>query len=153
MLDAAKQRDFMPVAVLFDSWHSSLANLKRVRAHGWIFLTRLKANRKADPDRQGYRQVSEVEIDSSGSIVHLERFGAIKVFRIVTKDGDTGHWATNDLAMDELRRLYLAELSWAGQDRTITGFSSRRAASSAARCEPQDRRRTISGRRFGRWCG
>lgn len=116
MLDAAKLRDFTPEAVLFDSWYSSLANLKRVRDLGWIFLTRLKANRKVDPDRQGYRQVSEVEIESTGSIVHLEGFGSIKVFRIVTKDGDAEHWATNDLAMDELRRLYLAELSCAVED-------------------------------------
>lgn len=116
MLDTVKQRDFMPEAVLFDSWYSGLANLKRVRAHGWIFLTRLKANRKVDPDRQGYRQVSEVEIESTGSIVHLEGFGSIKVFRIVTKDGDIEHWATNDLAMDELRWLSLAELSWAVED-------------------------------------
>lgn len=45
MLDAAKQPDFKPKAVLFESWYSSLANLKRVRDHGGIFLTRLKANR------------------------------------------------------------------------------------------------------------
>jgi len=116
MLDQAKQRDFKPEAILFDSWYSGLANLKRVRDYGWIFLTRLKANRKVDPDRQGYRQVSDVEIEPRGSIVHLEGFGSIKVFKIVAKDGDIEYWATNDLTMDELRRLSLAELSWAVED-------------------------------------
>lgn len=116
MLDTARIRDFTPEAVLFDSWYSGLANLKLVRKHGWIFLTRLKSNRKVDPDRQGYRQVSEVEVSSSGSIVHLEGFGAVKVFRIVAKDGDIEFWATNDLTMDELRRLTLSERCWAVED-------------------------------------
>ena len=116
MLDAAKTRDFASEAVLFDSWYSSLANLKRVRGHGWIFLTRLKANRKVDPDRQGYRQVGDVAITATGSIVRLEGFGSSKVFKIVTKDGDIEYWATNDLMMDELRRLQLAEQSWAVED-------------------------------------
>jgi len=116
MLDTAKTRGFMPDAVLFDSWYAGLANLKRVRDHGWIFLTRLKANRKVDPDRQGYRQVSEVEIAETGSIVHLEGFGSIKVFKIVAKDGDIEYWATNDLTMDDLQRLALAERCWAVED-------------------------------------
>ena len=56
------------------------------------------------PDRQVYRQVSEVEIASTGSVFHLEGFGAIKVFKIVANDGDIEYWATNDVTMDELRR-------------------------------------------------
>jgi hypothetical protein len=40
----------------------------------------------------------------------------IKVFKIVVKDGDIEYWATNDQKMDELRRLTLAERSWAVED-------------------------------------
>lgn len=36
----------------------------------------------------------------------------MKVFRIVATDGDTQHWVTNDLEMDELGRLGLAERAW-----------------------------------------
>ena len=36
----------------------------------------------------------------------------VKVFRIISKDGTAEHWATNDLEMDELGRLKLAEASW-----------------------------------------
>ncbi len=113
MLDAAKARGFEPTCVAFDSWYGSLANLKAVRAHGWTFLTQLKSNRKVDLDRQGYRAVAEVAIAAGGTVVHLEGFGSIRVFRVVSRDGDTEHWATNDLRMDELARLTYAERAWA----------------------------------------
>lgn len=116
MLDKAKERGFKPEAVLFDGWYSSLANLKRVRDHGWIFLTRLKENRTVSMDRSGHKKISEIEIVETGSVVHLKGFGSIKVFKIVAKDGDIEYWATNNLMMDEIRRLTLAERSWAIED-------------------------------------
>jgi len=36
----------------------------------------------------------------------------VKVFRIISNDGMAEHWATNDLEMDKLGRLKLAEASW-----------------------------------------
>ena len=102
--------------MLFDSWYSALENLKRVRAHGWIFLTRFKANRKVATDRSGYKTLSEIQLAEAGSIVHLKGFGSIKVFKIVAKNGDIEYWATNNLTMDELCRLTLAERSWAVED-------------------------------------
>ena len=116
MLDAAKGRGFRPRAVLFDSWYSGLGNLKRVRAHGWTFLTQLKVNRLVDLDRTGYRAVGLLPIDAAGTIVHLKGFGSIRVFKVVSRDGDIEYWATNDLAMDELRRLELAERCWAVEE-------------------------------------
>src|SRR5215210_8774923 len=50
MLETAKARNFQPGYVAFDSWYSGLANLKAIRAHGWHWLTRLKANRQVNPD-------------------------------------------------------------------------------------------------------
>lgn len=113
MLAVAKARGFEPSCVAFDSWYASLANLKAVRAHGWTFLTQLKSNRKVDLDRRGYRAASEVAIAAEGTVVHLQGFGSVRVFRVVSPDGDTEHWATNDLAMDELTRLAVAERAWA----------------------------------------
>jgi hypothetical protein len=113
MLDAAKRRGFRPRAVLFDSWYSGLENLKRVRAHGWTFLTQLKVNRLVDLDRTGYRAVGLLPIDAGGTVVHLKGFGPIRVFRAVSRDGDVEYRATDDLAMDELGRLEMAERSWA----------------------------------------
>jgi putative transposase len=112
MIDAAKRRGFSPRAVLFDSWYSGLENLKRVRACGWTFLTQLKVNRRVDLDRQGYRAVAAVAIAAGGTVVHLEGFGSVRVFKVVSRDGDIEYWATNDLAMDELTRLAHAEQCW-----------------------------------------
>ncbi len=113
MLRTAKRRGFSPRAVLFDSWYSGLENLKLVRDCGWVFLTQLKVNRKVDQHRRGYRAIAEVAFDGPSVVVHLEGFGSVRVFRVVSRDGDTEYWATNDLDMDELGRLELAERSWA----------------------------------------
>jgi hypothetical protein len=112
LIAAAKRRGFAPRAVLFDSWYSGLENLKLVRGCGWAFLTQLKVNRKVDLDRLGYRAVAAIAIPAEGAVVHLEGFGSVRVFKAVSRDGDVEYWATNDLTMDELRRLGLAELSW-----------------------------------------
>ena len=84
-----------------------------VRAWAGRWLTRLKVNRQVNLDRQGYRAVAETAIAAGGTVVHLEGYGSIRVFKIVSRDGDTEYWATNDLAMDELTRLAQAEQSWA----------------------------------------
>ena len=57
--------------------------------------------------------MGETAIEAGGTVVHLEGYGLIRVFRIVSRDGDTEHWATDDLAMDELTRLGLAQQTWA----------------------------------------
>ena len=112
LLRVAQDRGFAPECVLFDGWYSSLENLKQLRTLGWHWLTRLKSNRRVNPDRTGLRAVSECVIVATGTVVHLEGYGLIKVFRIVAKDGTTEHGATSNLAMDELERLRLADASW-----------------------------------------
>ena len=112
LLEVAAGRGFAPECVAFDSWYSSLENLKAVRAQGWRWLTRLKANRQVDPDGSGNRSLGDTDIAQSGTRTHLKGYGWIKVFRLVAPDGDTQHWATGDLGMDELTRLKWAEWSW-----------------------------------------
>jgi putative transposase len=112
LLRVAKERGMQPECVLFDGWYSSLENLKLLKELQWRWLTRLKANRRVNPDRTGLRALSTVDIAATGTVVHLERYGLIKVFRIEAKDGTTEYWATNDLEMDDLLRLRFAEDSW-----------------------------------------
>jgi putative transposase len=117
MLLTAKQRDFVPECVLFDSWYASidgcpLGGMRLIRACDWRWLTQLKANRLVNPDRTGNRAVQECAIAASGTVVHLKDYGRVKVFRIVTPAGDTEYWATNDLGMDEGQRLKDAEFAW-----------------------------------------
>lgn len=88
MLKEARKRGFQPQCVVFDSWYSGLENLKLIRSFDWLWLTRLKSNRKVNPDRQGLRPVSEVEIDASGRVVWLEGYGLVRMFKIVATDGD-----------------------------------------------------------------
>ncbi len=102
MLQTAKEREFHPRYVCFDGWYSSLANLKAVRGHGWHFLTRLKSNRQVNPDNTSNVAVQDIDIPAYGREVHLKGFGFIQVFRTVAANGDTEHWATDDLKMEDI---------------------------------------------------
>jgi putative transposase len=112
LLQTAKARGFQPRYVAFDSWYSSLANLKAIRAHGWQWLTRLKANRQVNPDGSGNRALSACAIREAGTRVHLKGYGFILVFRIDTTDGDTEYWATSDLSLTMDERAELAGQIW-----------------------------------------
>jgi hypothetical protein len=112
MLERAQERGFVPECVVFDSWYSSLENLKQVNGFGWVWLTRLKANRLVNPDRSGLRPVTRIETGASGRIVHLKGYGLIRLFAIVAPDGDSEWWATNDLQMKPLTRVRFADYAW-----------------------------------------
>lgn len=113
MLREAHARGFAPACVVFDSWYSGLDNLKLIRSFGWVWLTRLKSNRKVNPNREGLRAVSEVEVGEAGRVVWLEGFGLVRVFKVVATDGDVEVWATNHIEMGELERVKWAGYSWA----------------------------------------
>jgi hypothetical protein len=108
MLLEAHRRGFSPALVCFDSWYSSIENLKLVRALGWRFLTRLKSNRKVNPDKEGLKPVSEIFISAVGRIVWLQGFGLVKVFRTVDMEGNAKHWATSIIEMKEEERTDFA---------------------------------------------
>jgi len=112
MIATAYARGFTPQCVVFDSWYSSLKNLKTIRSYHRRWLTQLKSNRLVSIDNQGNRQVCQQPIGESGTVVHLKGYGLIKVFKVVSPNGDSEYWATNDLMMNELQRLIYAEWSW-----------------------------------------
>lgn len=112
MLLEAHRRGFSPQMVCFDSWYSGLENLKLVRSLKWHFLTRLKENRQVNPAGKGLRAISEIEISAEGQIVWLKGFGEIKVFRLIDRNGNAEHWATNKIEMSDLERVKYASFSW-----------------------------------------
>ncbi len=112
MLDKAEERGFNPEFVLFDTWYASVKNLKAIRKKEWHFLTRLKNNRLVNPNNKGNVPLETVDIPPEGLVVHLKAYGFVKVFRIVSKDGDTQHWVTDVQDMDESKREDLAKKSW-----------------------------------------
>jgi len=119
MLLTARERGFTPECILFDSWYASVDNLRLIRDCGWRWLTRLKTNRRVSIDYQPKRALETWAIAETGTEVHLEGYGLIRVFRVVVTNGETVHWATNDRGMQELERLKFAEFAWGS--RSITG--------------------------------
>lgn len=109
---AVRARGLQPRAVLFDGWYASVENLKEVRDFGWVFVTRFKGNRLVRIDHREASPVGAVPIAASGTVVWVPGYGEVKVFRVITPKGNTTHWATNDLGMDEPTRLMFGELSW-----------------------------------------
>jgi putative transposase len=112
MLNTAKERGFKPRYVLFDSWYSSLKNLKEIRKLEWKFLTQVRCNRRVNLDKQGNRAINQLPISAQGTIVYLEGFGLIKAFRIEATNGHTEYWITNDLEMDEMTKVAHADQAW-----------------------------------------
>lgn len=112
LLAAAKTRSLAPQCVVFDCWYSGKDNLQASRSHGWTFLTQIRSHRRVNLDRQSNRPLSELPIAASGTIVHLEGFGLVQVFRIEATNGHTEYWITNDLSMTEGTRLAYAEQAW-----------------------------------------
>lgn len=115
LLETAYTRGFAPECVLFDSWYASLENLKAVRAYGWAWVTRLKADRHVNPDGQGNRAIKTCEIAPGGSRTHLKGYGWVRVFRIAPPNGsteDVEYWAASHPEMSEATRAHYAHLSW-----------------------------------------
>ena len=113
MMLMAKGRGFAPKYVLFDGWYASLENLKQVRDLGWPWLTRLKSNRKVNPEGRGAVSVSEAVLSATGTVIHLVGYGLIRVFKLVAPDGDIEYRATSDLGMGEMVCQQYAEWGYA----------------------------------------
>jgi hypothetical protein len=109
---AHDKRGFAPRYVLFDSWYSSLENLKTIRSYGWQWLCRLERNRSVNPDKKGNVAIEEIEIPKEGRVVHLRGYGMVKVFRTEAKNGEARYWASNDLGMSQNKRDELELAGW-----------------------------------------
>ena len=78
-------------AVIFDSWYSSLNNLKAVRSHELTWVAGLKKNRRINKNQI----LSDVCIPHDGLKVHLRGYGWITVFKFVAKNGRIDYIGTN----------------------------------------------------------
>jgi hypothetical protein len=116
MVHEANARGFQPAIVAFDSWYSSLENLKLVRDFGWDWLTRLKSNRQVSLQPGVHQAISDIDIPNTGREVHLRGYGFIKVFRTVDPHGNADYWATSRLAMTATHRQAYADRTWLIED-------------------------------------
>lgn len=112
MLRTAQTRGFSPRMVLFDSWYSSLDNLKQVRGFGWHWLTRLKSNRQVSLTLGESCAVRDLPVPDQGVRVHLRGYGWIKLFRTVDPHGNAEHWATSDWDLTSQGREIYANRAW-----------------------------------------
>jgi hypothetical protein len=75
-----------PQAVTTDAWYSSQRNLKFFKNKELEFLTGIAKNRSCSVDGKNFTQVQNLEIPENGLIVHLKKFGQVKVFRRISKN-------------------------------------------------------------------
>lgn len=73
--------------MLFDSWYSSLQNLKQLRSWDWPFFVGLKSNRQVNPDGTGNRAIRELEWPEPRQRVHLKGFGWVQAYRVPNGQG------------------------------------------------------------------
>ena len=75
-----------PKAITTDAWYSSRKNLKFFKNKELEFLIGIAKNRLCSVDGKNYTQVQNLEIPDNGLIVHLKKFGKVKVFRRIFKN-------------------------------------------------------------------
>ncbi|MDM8542738.1 hypothetical protein QUF90_16815 [Desulfococcaceae bacterium HSG9] len=107
----AKTRGFKPECVLSDSRYAGLKNFKTIRDCGQARMTRLKPNRLINPDSIGDIPLSSADISETGTAVYLKGYRFVKVFGIIDRNGGTEYQATDELYMDEFRRIRLSDFS------------------------------------------
>lgn len=114
MLNTAKKRGFKPPYVMFDSWYSSLENLKHIENMQWKFISGLKENRLVNETQGDYVAVSALDwTDRTVHKVWLKGFGFVLVAKIVFTNGDIRYLCTNDLALTGYEQLStLAKMRW-----------------------------------------
>ncbi len=119
MLHAARERGFDPAYTIFDSWYTSLDNLRELRDMGWNWFARMKENRLVaaatttrNPSLSDFNAISGIEIPRQGRVVILKDYGPVKVFRTPREDGELRYWATDDLEMDSKKRDELESMGW-----------------------------------------
>ena len=112
MITTASTRGFHPFFVMFDSWYSGIDNLKCITKLGWNWFSRIKKNRMVNPDHTDNRPVSSLVIPDDGMTVHMKKYGFVRVFHTVNKDGKERFWASNFLTMDHQDRKNLQAICW-----------------------------------------
>ena len=113
MLQTAFTRNFQPYFVLFDSWYSSNDNLTFIDTFGWYWCTRVKQNRMVNPDRVENQPVSSVFLPDDGRVVHMKKYGLVRLGHSTNKNGEDRYWITNYLKMDDVDRRNLQAICWA----------------------------------------
>lgn len=100
MLKLAYHRGIVPIYVVMDSFYSSVESLHLINDYNWIFIAGVKSNRtvfKINEGKATKYSVSTIPIPKDGVMVHLKKFGMVKLFELVAKNGKVRYIVTNNL--------------------------------------------------------
>lgn len=75
-----------PWMVTGDAWYSSRDNLSFLKNKELGFLMGVAKNRKVSINGGKYTQVQNLRVPDDGLVVHLKKFGGVKVFRRTFKN-------------------------------------------------------------------
>ncbi len=81
-----------PKLVTGDAWYSSRENLKFLKDKDLGFLMGIAKNRKVSIPGGEFTQVKNLAIPEQGLVVHLKKFGQVKVFRRTFKNEATRYY-------------------------------------------------------------
>lgn len=70
-----------PETITTDAWYFSKDNIKFLKNKGLRFLTGIGKNRLCSVDGKNFTQVQNLELPETGLMVHLKKFGQVKVFK------------------------------------------------------------------------
>ena len=103
LIRAKTERGIKANTILFDSWYSSVANLKLVHRLGMTFFTTIKSNRMVSVTKeQGYIHLAQLEWSDEqlqhGQTVKLKEVPfKVQLFKLVATNGDVEWAITNRL--------------------------------------------------------
>jgi hypothetical protein len=110
MLKKAHERGFTPEAVLMDSWYSVSDTLHVINNFGWIFICGIHSNRIVAIGRgkANHFKLKDLDIPETGRILHLQKYGQVKIFRFITQKGKTDYYCTNklDLTSTDMQKVF-----------------------------------------------
>lgn len=110
MLIKAHQRKFNPEAVLMDAWYSVSDTLHLINNFGWVFICGLQSNRTVatGKGKENHFKLKDVDVPDEGRILHLQKFGKVKIFRFITPKGKMEYLATNkfDLLSEDIQKVF-----------------------------------------------
>ena len=108
-ISAVANKSLLCRTILFDSWYSSVDNLKLIHRCDWTFFTTLKSNRLVSLSKEtGYIHLQEIEWSEqqlrTGIPVKLKEVPfLVQLFKIVATNGDIEWVITNDRACTDAR--------------------------------------------------
>lgn len=115
MLIKSHRRGLNPKAVLMDSWYSVSDTLHLIQDFGWIFICGLQSNRTVatGKGKENHFKLNELEkrgidIPDGGLILHLQKFGKVRIFRFIAPKGKVDYLATNNLnfSSNDIQKVY-----------------------------------------------